>query len=123
MLLMAGLLAGCTNEERRVESTASSPPPAAPALPPATSAEAGLLIGDSAEFSEFEFTNAAWSLPLQGKLMNAPSLEGAKELAAAGWIKLDRERNVTLTGKAKKDRRWLVRPNGFVDLVPIAKKR
>lgn len=122
LVLIVGVLAGCSSEEGPVATTASTTPAATPRLPPPTPEEAGTLIGDSAEFSEFEFTNAAWSLPLQGKMMNAPASEGAKELAREGWIKLDREGNVTLTEKAKKDRRWLVRPNGFVDLVPIARK-
>ena len=97
-------------------ATAAPRPPAPP-----EAAAAATLIAESAEFSEFEFTNAGYSLALKSSAMNAPARAVAKELAAAGWISF-RGDDVVLAKKAEGDRRWLVRPNGFVDIVPLAKK-
>ena len=102
-----------------------APPAAAPAkkpaLPPPTAIQAQQLIADSADFSDYEFTNASYSLPLSRKAMTEPARAYAKALASAGWIRFDGDA-VALTEKAKSDRRWLVRPNGFADIVPLAKK-
>lgn len=98
----------------------AAPVKAAPALPSAE--EAKTLIANSAEFSEYEFTNAAATLPLQKSAMNAPAAQLAADLKSAGWIRFDGAGNVVLTEKAKKDPRILVRPNGFADLVPLARK-
>ena len=49
-----------------------------------------------------EFTDAAVTVPV-------------------GWIAFSGD-DVVLTSKAKDDKRFLVRPNGFTDIVPIAKK-
>jgi hypothetical protein len=118
-LLALALLASCSKPA----------PPAAPAAPakaaapvPPTTDEAKTLIANSAEFSEYEFTNAAATLPLQKSAMNAPAQQLAADLKSAGWIRFDGAGNVLLTEKAKKDPRILVRPNGFVDLVPLARK-
>ena len=46
----------------------------------------------------------------------------SRALAKAGWIGIDGDGHVVLTEKAKKDRRFLLRPNGFLDIVPLAKK-
>ena len=54
--------------------------------------------------------------------MNEPARQAATELRAAGWIRLDARGNVTLTDKATVDKRWLVRQNGLVEIVPLAKK-
>jgi len=53
--------------------------------------------------------------------MNAPAQDLAKSLRAAGWIAFSGD-DVVLTPKAKDDKRFLVRANGFTDIVPIAKK-
>lgn len=84
--------------------------------------EARALIAGSSDFSEYEFTNASYSLPMQRSLMNEPARTAAADLRRAGWIGLDGAGNVTLTTRAKSDKRWLVRQNGFVDIVPLAKK-
>jgi hypothetical protein len=83
--------------------------------------QARALIAGSAEFGDFEFTNAAYTLPLQVSAMNAPQQAAAKDLDAAGWIRLGRS-EVTLTAKSEHDRRFLPRPNATLDIVPLAKK-
>jgi hypothetical protein len=118
-LLALALLASCSKN-------APPPPPAASAeaaapAPPAADA-AKTLIASSPEFSEYEFTNAAATLPLQRSAMNAPAQQLAADLKSAGWIRFDDSGAVVLTEKARKDRRILVRPNGFMDLVPLARK-
>lgn len=94
----------------------------APTFAPPSVAEARTLIEGSAEFSEYQFTNAAYTLPLVRSAMNEPALEIANQLKAAKWIAFDGDGKVVLTEKAKDDRRFLVRPNGVVDIVPLAKK-
>lgn len=95
--------------------------PAAKAPPPPAAAEAKRLIASSPEWSEFDFTNAAYTLPMKRSQMNGPARAAATDLANAGWIRLAGD-DVVLTGKAKSDKRFLVRPNGYVDIVPLGKK-
>jgi hypothetical protein len=79
------------------------------------------MIDASQEFSEYEFVNASWTLPMQRSQMNEPALAGAKQLAAAGWIRFEGD-EIVLTEKGRNDRRFLARPNGFLDVVPLARK-
>ena len=111
------LLIGCGTEapvstSAPAAETAAAPPVALPSLDAAAT-----LVSSSPEFSDYQFTNAAYSLALK----NPPS-DVAKALRKAGWISLDGDGNVVLSAKARADRRWLVRQNGFVDIVPLAKK-
>src|SRR5215210_823085 len=106
------LLTAC---ERSHGARVSSPAPGssagedtgAPRVP--SLADAATLVASSPEFSDYQFTNAAYSLALKN-----PPADVAKALRKAGWISLDGERNVVLSARAKSDRRWLVRQNGFV---------
>jgi hypothetical protein len=116
-LLLVLLLAACGGESPQ-PATTSSVPPAAP--PPPTAEQTRALIAGSAEFGDFEFTNASYTLPLQRTAMNEPQRAAAQDLAKAGWIQLGD--TVTLTSKSEQDKRFLLRPNGTVDLVPLAKK-
>jgi hypothetical protein len=122
-LSLAVLIAiGCGGAERPQEATA---PPAArqPATPPPPAlAEAQTLIANSAEFSEYEFTNAAYTLPMQQSAMHEPARAVAADLRKAGWIAVDGSGTVVLTPKAKGDKRFLVRQNGVMDIVPLARK-
>jgi hypothetical protein len=119
-LALIALLGSCS------KPAAPPPPPPAPAKAaapaPPSSEEAKTLIANSAEFSEYEFTNAATTLPLLKGSMNAPAQQLAAGLRKAGWIRFDGSGAVVLTDKASHDPRILVRPNGFVDFVPLAKK-
>ncbi|HWW60845.1 MAG TPA: hypothetical protein VN181_05695 [Thermoanaerobaculia bacterium] len=110
--------AACANET-------PAPPPThtMPALPPPpTAEEARAIVESSPEFSEYQFTNAAYSLPMQRAMMNAPAKDAANALKKAGWLAFDGAGNVVLSPKAESDKRFLVRPNGVVDIVPLAKK-
>jgi hypothetical protein len=79
------------------------------------------LVTTSGEFSQYEFTNAAYTLPLRKSAMNEPQSVAAKQLAAAKWL-LFRGDYVVLTEKALNDKRFLSRPNDTVDIVPLARK-
>ncbi|HEX7149870.1 MAG TPA: hypothetical protein VF618_00160 [Thermoanaerobaculia bacterium] len=114
--LLLALLTACGGEQ-------PAAPPPEPAKPqPPTVAEAQQLLANAPEFGEYEFTNAAYSLPLTRGAMSAEQLAAADRLKKAGWLAFDGDGKVLLTDKAKADRRFVTRPNGFVDLVPLAKK-
>lgn len=112
------LLAACSKEETPIE--ASKPAPSAP--PPPTAPAARDLIANAAEFGEYEFTNAGYTTPVSAAMMNEPARVTAKELAADGWLALDGTGDIALTDKSRNDKRFLLRPNGLLDIVPLAKK-
>lgn len=118
--LLVIALTGCGRPEaaKSPAKTATSP---RPAVAPPTTAEAQSIVAGSSDFGEYQFTNAAYTLPLSRPAMNEPAQEAAADLKRAGWIAFSGD-SVVLTAKAKGDKRWLVRPNGFVDIVPLAKK-
>lgn len=121
LLFALALLTACSHEA--TQPTATSTSPAAPAKPaPPSVAEARDVLASAPDVDEYEFTNAAYSLPQDRTAMNEPALAAAKDLAKAGWISFDGSGKVVLSEKAKSDKRWLVRPNGFIDIVPLAKK-
>ncbi len=120
VIVLSLLVSGaCGGHEQ--PTNASAPAPAAKLPPPPTVTEAKSLIANSPEFSDFEFTNAAFTLATSRNAMSAEQRAAAKDLAAAGWLRIQAD-GIELTGKAKNDRRWLARPNGTVDLVPLASK-
>jgi hypothetical protein len=123
LLIALALIACGKGEVPQTATTATTATaatkPAAPAPPSA--AEAQTILESSQEWSEYQFTNAAYTLPLKRDAMNDPAKQAATDLANAGWIRLGGS-EVELTAKAKGDKRFLLRPNGYVDLVPIAKK-
>ena len=99
-----------------------TPPPEKPKPPAPSAAEAKDLIGSSGDFSEFEFTNASFTLPMKRSMMlNDPTRQAANDLEKAGWIVYAGD-EVFLTGKASTDRRFIMRPNGYTDIVPLARK-
>lgn len=119
LLIVAILAFAC---EKHAPSTA-----VAPARPPSphracpSAADAQAIIKKSSDFGELDFTQTAVTIPVKKSTMNAPQLDSAKQLAAAGWLKFDGD-DVTLT-KGKDDPRFNVRGNGFIDVVPVAKKK
>lgn len=120
-LLVAATLIACNGSSH--ETKPAAPAAAAkPSAPPPTTDEAKTLLANSAEFSEYEFTHAAYTLPLSKAAMNPEARKAAADLKAAGWIRFDGAGTVVLSEKAKSDKRWLVRQNGVVDLVPLARK-
>ena len=113
------LLAACSGDEKPIEPAA----PAKPAAPPPPSAQqARELIANSPDFGEYEFTNAGYTTPVSGAAMNDPQRATAKELSSAGWLTVDGSGDVSLNEKSRNDKRFLLRPNGLLDIVPLAKK-
>jgi hypothetical protein len=112
------LLVACSGEAPVTDTGAAKP--ATP--PPPSAAEARQLIASSPDFGEYEFTNAGYTLPTSGAAMNEPQRVAAKELAAAGWLSLASGGDIALAEKSQADKRFLLRPNGLLDIVPLAKK-
>jgi hypothetical protein len=110
------LVLACSAEQPVTTTTAA----ATKAPAPPTAAEARELIAKSPELSEHQFTNAGWTAPTNISLMSAPVRDEARDLAAAGWLSLEGE--IGLTEKSRGDKRFVLRPNGLLDVVPLAKK-
>jgi hypothetical protein len=118
LLIALALLAACSAEDKAPPTTTAA---AAPTATPPTAQQARDLIARSGEFSQYEFTNAAVSLPVAGSSMNEPTRDTARQLAAAGWLALDGG-DIMLTDKSRKDKRFILRENGLLDVVPLARK-
>ena len=114
------VLTACTSEEPVTTTTAEPAKPARPAAPAAQ--DAATLIKGSIEFGEYEFTSAGWTAPVSGAAMSEPVRNEAKQLQAAGWLAFDGAGDIMLTEKARNDRRFLMRANGILDVVPLASK-
>ena len=54
--------------------------------------------------------------------MNEAHRRTVQELREAGWLAVDGDGNAVLTERAKSDKRFLVRSNASLDIVPLAKK-
>ncbi len=120
-LAMALILCACGKAPETTSTATTATATKAPkALPPPSADQAKAVIEGSGELGEFQFTNAAVTIPMKKSQMNAPALENAKQLAAGGWIRFHAD-DVELA-KAKDDPRFVVRGNGFMDVVPVAKK-
>jgi hypothetical protein len=115
--VLIAFLSGCGGEK-----AAPSQPPAAASTAMPSPTEAKQIIETSPEWSDFQFTYASWSLPLKAASMTDAHRKTAQELRDGGWVSLDGEGNVVLTAKAKGNKRFLVRPNATLDIVPLAKK-
>jgi hypothetical protein len=106
--------------------TPSTPPAVeteqAKVVAPPSQESAADTIASAPEFSEYKFTRAAYSLPMQGSMLKGPALEAAQDLEKAGWILLDPAGNILIAGKSVGDKRFIVRDNGSLDVVPLARK-
>lgn len=123
LLIASLLLAACAAEQPTTDSStttvaSTSQRPAAP-----TPAEARALLETAPELGEYQFTDAGWTAPVSGVAMSDPIRAEAKELAAAGWIMLEKTGDIALNDKSRNDKRFLMRPNGILDVVPLAKKQ
>ena len=122
IVLVCILLASCGGGEKPAPAAGSTKPAAAkPAAKLPTPAEAASIIDSSSDFGEFEFTNAAVTIPMKRSSMNEPQRENAEQLAKSGWLTMKGDA-VVLT-KGNNDPRFNVRANGFLDVVTIAKKK
>jgi hypothetical protein len=116
LLLLLAACGGSETPRAAVPTETSAPKPSAPSPD-----DARQLISTSADFGDLEFTNAAYTLPTARAMMNAPAKNAAKALQRDGWISMSGN-GLVLTSKAENDRRFLLRPNGSLDVVPLAKK-
>jgi hypothetical protein len=119
-LLIAFLLFAACGGEPPATTTKEAVAPRRQAAP--SPEEARELIEKSPSFSEFEFTGAGLSLPVDGSRLSAPARTTVTELAESDWLELDSSGNVSLTDRSGGDRRFILRPNGILDIVPLAKK-
>jgi hypothetical protein len=117
--LLLLLAAACSSDEPPI----ANEQPQKPAAPPPPSVQqARDLIANAPEFGEYEFTNASFTTPVSGVAMSEPSRQAVRELAAGGWLMLENTGDIALTEKSRNDKRFLLRPNGLLDIVPLAKK-
>lgn len=115
------LLAACSSEKPAATTTTAAQQTKTP--PPPNAQQARERIASAPELAEFEFTNAAVSLPVSGARLNAVTRNTAQQLAGAGWLEMDQASgDLTLSDKARNDKRFLLRENGLLDIVPLAKK-
>jgi hypothetical protein len=119
LLLLAAALVCVSCKEKKGAGTPAPPAKEQPAAqhPAITPAQAKELIAGAPEFGDYQFTNAAVTIPLKRSALRTDQAAIAKRLAAGGWIRFDGD-----DVKAKEDKRLLVRPNGTLDVVPLAKK-
>ena len=118
--LLLVMLAACSGESAPPATPAADSKAQTPAPPAAADVRA--LIAAAPEFGDYQFTNAAVSIPVASAQMSEPTRAMARELAEAGWIALDGASDVMLTDRSRTDRRFLMRDNGILDIVPLAKK-
>lgn len=112
------LIAACSSETTQTTETSAT---TKAATPPPTAEQAREIVASAPELAEYEFTNAAISIPVSAANMSEPIRKNAQELAAAGWIEFN-GKEVWLTEKSRGDKRFLLRDNGILDIVPLAKK-
>jgi hypothetical protein len=111
LIVIALLSAACGGKAPEVKKEAG------PALPAA--AEARDIIANSPEFGDYKFTDAAVTIPMTRGAMNEPARKNADALVKGGWLGWSGD---ALVLKKKDDKRFLVRPNQTLDVVPLAKK-
>lgn len=117
------LLAACGgSDEQPIADQSTAATKGATPPPPPSAQQAREMIASSAEFGEYEFTNAGFTTPTSGAMMSEPVRQSVRELAAAGWLAIDGAGDVALTDKSRNDKRFLLRQNGLLDIVPLAKK-
>jgi len=121
LLTLSFFLTACGGSE-----TPSAPPTVetkqATLVAPPSPETAAETIANAPEFSEYKFTRAAYSLPMPGSMLKGPALEAAQDLEKTGWILLDPAGNIVIAGKSVNDKRFIVRDNGSLDIVPLARK-
>jgi hypothetical protein len=120
---MLSLLVACGGEPDKAQTTTTaSTASASRAIAPPTVQQAHDLLAAAPELGDYQFTNASYTLPVKKSARNAPAEAAARDLVKGGWIGIDGDGTVVLTAKSRNDRRFLVRPNDTIDIVPLAKK-
>jgi hypothetical protein len=114
-IVIALLAAACGGGEQPKQQEAAKPK----TPPPPAAGEAKELIASSPEFGDYKFTDAAVTIPMTRGAMNEPARKNAEALVKGGWLAWSGD---ALVVKKKDDKRFLVRPNGTLDVVPLAKK-
>lgn len=120
LLAAALLLFACSKSPEPAAADQTKSAEKSAALP--TKEQAAKIITEAPEFADFQFTYASWSVPLDKNALNDNTRKTVEELRAAGWLGYDGDGNVVLAKKAEEDRRFLVRSNRTLDIVPLAKK-
>lgn len=114
-LTLTLLFSACGGEKKAAPEAAKQ----ALALP--TIEQARELLAGAPEFGDYQFTQASIALPLERSRMNGPASDAARDLEKGGWIETQRGQ-IVLSSKSAEDKRFNVRPNGFLEIVPLAKK-
>jgi hypothetical protein len=126
IFLSALILTGCGGAAESpgpATGTAVATDPAeSPSVALPAAADAAKIIGDSAEWSDYQFTYSSWSFQLGTPIAHPTTRQLAEDLAAVGWLRVTPDGMIELTEKAKSDKRFLVRSNNSLDIVPMAKK-
>lgn len=120
VLFVLSFVAACSSETSSNAPTAETKQ--TQVIAPPSPETAGELIAASPEFSEYMFTRTAYSLPMQGSQLKGAAREAAEDLEKGGWILIDPSGNLVIAGKSADDKRFIVRENGSLDIVPLAKK-
>lgn len=121
LILSALITAGCGKVPEAPKAPANAPA-AGSAVAPPTEAEAMQIVGDSAEWSDYQFTYSSWSFQLGTPIAHPTTRQLVDDLVAAGWLRVTKAGMIELTEKAKTDKRFLVRATNSLDIVPMAKK-
>jgi hypothetical protein len=122
LLLILALLAGCGGGETGTSSETNAPEAAAEPVQLPSPEEAQKVIASSPAWSDHQFSQAAWSLPLGQPIAHPTTMSIAKDLESSGWLVVDGTDRVVLTDRAMRDKRFLVRENNVVEMVPLARK-
>jgi hypothetical protein len=120
-LLTVLTLSNCGQRETERDERAPETPQRA-ALPPPTPEEAAEIVTKAPEFSDFRFTSVTLSIPAQESMMHSQMRSYVRDLEQAGWLRVDRTGTVVLADRARRDSRWVERPNQFFDIAPLARK-
>ncbi len=121
-ILALALLAACSSESPTTTTAATSAAPSSAAATPPTAQQAREIIAKSSELGQHEFPNAAISLPVTGANRNEPTRVIVQQLKDAGWLDVDGSGDLMLSDKSRSDKRFVLRENGLLDIVPLAKK-
>lgn len=122
-ILLLAFLVACGGEKTETTQPAAGSQASASksSLPPPTPTEAKDIIANSAEWSDFMFTSGTWTIPTSTAGMHEKTKAMTDQLVDAGWIRYEQS-EVILTDKGFNDKRFVMRPNNVIDIMPLATK-